>query len=140
MRDPNLHLTLHYIGPVGEEDMACLSDAAQKVEGIPFKLALDRMGYFKRPRVLWLGCEKTPKGYVALLKQLAEKIADCGFVMEERISIPHVTLQRKVSRPEEYVDIKTIEWEVEQFVLVESLTIKGGVSYQVVESYRLNGA
>ncbi len=139
MNNDNIHLTLHYIGPVSEEDMECLIDAAKEVEGSPFKLGLDRLGYFKRPKVLWLGCEETPAGYIELLEQLAEKIADCGFKMDERENRPHVTLRRKVPRPKEYADIKTIEWEVDQFVLVESVSIKGGVSYQVVNSYPLNG-
>ena len=139
MSNANIHLTLHYIGPVDEEEMGCLLNAAKKIESMPFKMELDRLGYFKRPRVLWLGCEETPEGYIELIKQLAAKISDCGFAMDERENRPHVTLRRKVSRPKEYADIQTIEWQVDQFVLVESVSIKGGVSYQVVESYPLNG-
>ena len=43
MSDANLHLTLHYIGPVSEEDMTSLNLAAQKVKSAPFKLKLDRV-------------------------------------------------------------------------------------------------
>lgn len=140
MSNPNLHLTLHYIGPVGEEEIACLNLVAKEVESMPFTMELDRLGYFKRPRVLWLGCEERPAGYIELLERLAEKIATCGFKMEVEGNRPHVTLRRKVLRPKEYADIKTIEWQVDQFVLVESVPIEGGVSYRVIESYRLNGA
>jgi len=139
MSHSNLHLTLHYIGFVSEESLACLSRALQKVSSAPFKMGLDRLGYFKRPKVLWLGCKETPTGYTELLKQLAEKIAHCGFEMEEETNRPHITLRRKVSRPKEVTNIQTIKWKVEQFVLVESVSSKRGVSYRVVESYPLMG-
>lgn len=135
----NLHLTLHYIGPVDEADMDCLSRAAQQVESRPFKLKLDRLGYFKRPMILWLGCQEAPEGYVELLNQLAEMIATCGFEMEEGANKPHVSLRRKVSRPREYAGIQAIEWQIGQFVLMESVPVKDGVSYRVIESYPLNG-
>jgi len=138
MRDPNLHLTLHYIGPVDEGEMACIGLAARKVKGRSFKMVFDRLGYFKRPRVLWLGCEEIPEGYTELMAQLSERIEPCGFKMEVEGNRPHVTLRRKVLKPREYADIKTIVWAVDQFVLVESVPIRGGVSYQVVETYPLN--
>lgn len=138
MSDPNLHLTLHYIGPVVAEKVKCLRLAANRVKASPFKLTLERLGYFKRPKVLWLGCENTAMEYIELLEQLAEKIADCGFAMEVGANRPHVTLRRKVSRPKEFVDIKGIEWDVEQFVLVESVPIEGGVSYRVIGHFPLN--
>lgn len=138
MNDSNLHLTLHYIGPVVADKVKCLKFAASRVKSSPFKLTLDRLGYFKRPKVLWLGCEEMTAGYTALLEQLAEKIADCGFAMEAEANRLHVTLRRKASRPKEYADIKSIEWDVEQFVLVESVSIEGGVSYRVIAQYPLN--
>lgn len=138
MSNSNLHLTLHYIGPVIAEKVKCLKLAANRVQASPFKLTLDRLGYFKRPKVLWLGCEETAAGYIALLEQLAEKISECGVAMEEGANRPHVTLRRKVSRPKEYADIKSIEWDVEQFVLVESISIEGGVSYRMIAHYPLN--
>lgn len=138
MAAPNLHLTLHYIGPVDEVQMACLKAAAQAVEGSPFRLVLDRLGWFKRPRVLWLGCEEMPAGYLDLLQQLADRIGACGFRMAQGENRPHVTLRRKVSRPATSTQMTPVEWLVEQFVLVESLSVEGGVSYQVIERYTLN--
>ncbi len=134
----NIHLTLYYIGPVVAEEIISLVDAAKAVESRPFKLELNRLGYFKRPRVLWLGCEERPAGYIELLRQLTEQIVACGFGKEVKENRPHVTLQRKVSRPKAWADIQTIGWDVEQFVLLESVSIKGGVSYQIVERYPLN--
>lgn len=136
---PNLHLTLHYIGPVDQAEMDCLSRAAQQVESRPFNIKLDRLGYFKRPMILWLGCQETPEGYIELLQQLAAMIATCGFEMEEGANKPHVTLRRKVGRPREYAEIQAIEWQIGQFVLMESVPVKDGVSYRVVERYPLNG-
>ncbi|HEA26208.1 MAG TPA: RNA 2',3'-cyclic phosphodiesterase [Ectothiorhodospiraceae bacterium] len=139
MSRSNLHLTLHYIGPVNEVDVSCLSNAAKKVKSASFKLELDRLGYFKRPKVLWLGGEESPDGYKELLIRLSDEIAHCGFEMKEENNTPHVTLRRKVSKPKEFANIQTVEWAVERFVLVESVSIKGGVSYQLVEIYPLNG-
>ncbi|MCW8888848.1 MAG: RNA 2',3'-cyclic phosphodiesterase [Gammaproteobacteria bacterium] len=140
MSSANLHLTLYYIGSVNEREVICLKRAAERVAGRGFKLALNRLGYFKRPKVLWLGCKEIPDQYGELLNLLSEEIAQCGFKIEVEGKQPHVTLRRKVSKPETDTGIETIEWQVEQFVLVESVSVEGGVQYQVVESYPLNVA
>jgi 2'-5' RNA ligase len=132
----NLHLTLHYIGVVSEDELACLSREVGTLQSASFKLILDHLGYFKRPRVLWLGCRVIPEGYNELLRQLADKIDGCGFKMEMG-STPHVTLRRKVLSAELVTDIEQIEWQVAQFALVQSLSVEGAVRYQLLEKYPL---
>jgi 2'-5' RNA ligase len=136
MQPDNLHLTLHYIGAVSEDELACLSREVAMLQSASFKLTLDHLGYFQRPRVLWLGCRVTPDGYVDLLRKLADKIDGCGFKMEMGTT-PHVTLRRNVLSAELVNHIEHIEWQVAQFALVESLSVEGAVRYQLLEKYPL---
>ena len=140
MSDSNLHLTLYYIGSVNHKQMQCLHTAAKNLKCEPFKLRLDCLGYFMRPKVLWLGCKDSPAGYIELLKQLAVATADCGLNLDAENNTPHVTLRRKLSQPERFDDIEQVDWDVEQFVLVESVSTESGVSYRIIENYGLKGA
>src|SRR4030067_1435014 len=56
VRAENLHCTLVFLGAVETAQRLCLEDAASLVRAEPFTLMLDRLGYFRRPQVAWLGC------------------------------------------------------------------------------------
>ena len=51
----NLHITLHFIGYVTQQQRDCLHQAARSVMAAPFNLELDRYGHFYRARVFWMG-------------------------------------------------------------------------------------
>jgi 2'-5' RNA ligase len=139
MRKHNLHITLHFIGNVDAEQRGCMHQAAQQVRGEPFQLSLDRYGHFYRAKVFWLGSEQAPQALFDLYAALGEAIEPCGYRVERRPYAPHVTLLRKLNRPGEMIKPEPIQWSVNEFVMVESVPIEGGVDYRVIERYALVG-
>lgn len=134
----NLHVTLHYLGPVTADVQACMHKAAQTVAAPAFELTLDRLGCFPRAGILWMGCSQQPAELSLLYKNLAMAITPCGYQIGPRFYSAHVTLMRKY-RPVQisHADF-SIRWPVHEFVLVESISEQSGVSYQVVEKYPLS--
>ena len=137
MQAENMHITLHFVGSVAEEEKDCLHAAAQSVSAEVFQLELDRFGYFSRAKIFWMGCRELPVELTPLHNKLGAAIENCGYQQEKRAYTPHVTLMRKCSKPGSAQIEFSIPWSIEEFVLVESVTYKAGVSYQVIEKYPL---
>ena len=136
--DRNLHLTLHFLGNIALEQVDCFLQQAHKVRARAFKLELDTPGYFKRPQVAWLGCQQIPAGLVELHRQLGSYIEYCGFQVEERAYNPHMTLARKIrKRPNMPQSVQPLRWQVNEFVLIKSVPVEGGVKYLVKQSFPL---
>ena len=133
----NLHITLHFIGNVNQQKLDCLHRAAQAVKADSFNLELDHYGYFHKPKVLWMGIKQIPEALITLHNTLGASLAECKFEVELRPYAPHMTLMRKLPKPEAFEKSKSIGWQVKEFVLVESISIEGGVRYEVREHYTL---
>lgn len=131
----NLHLTLHYIGNTTIAEMTCLDRQARQVNAGAFNMILDCAGYFKTPKVLWIGCQTVPQGLIDLQQNLGQEISKCQFTPEVRPYSPHVTVARKIYHAPEPVVVTPIDWAIDRFVMVESISVRGGVRYEVVESY-----
>ena len=76
-----------------------------------------------------------PKALYDLHKNLGEFIARCAYRPESRRYSPHLTVARKINEAPGTVPIEPVYWQVDRFVLVESVSVSGGVRYEVVESY-----
>jgi 2'-5' RNA ligase len=133
----NLHLTLHFIGNVYFEQMACLQSAARAVNAPAFDMLIDRQGYFGRPRVTWLGCDKPPAALDDLHRQLGLSLQSCDYQPEARPYHPHVTVARKSGSIAADACFDPIDWRVTEFALIEVQAIKNGVQYRAVETYPL---
>lgn len=133
----NYHITLHFIGNVSAEQQSCLHLAAQSVSASGVSLCLDHYGHFSKPRVLWMGCKDVPESLTQLQQRLGQALSVCGYEPEARIYTPHVTLMRKLSRPGDLPSMVGINWQSNEFVLVESTSSLEGVQYKVIEHYPL---
>ena len=133
----NLHMTLHFVGNTSFAEMNCLDLQARLTEAEPFNLTLDCSGYFKKPQVLWFGCDTIPQALYDLQRHLGQHLKICAYTPESRPYSPHVTVARKIFEAPEAVPIGPMNWQVDRFVLVKSISIFGGVRYEVVESYTL---
>jgi 2'-5' RNA ligase len=134
----NLHLTLHFIGNVYFEQMDCLQAAARSVNAPGFGLTIDVQGFFKKPQVAWLGCDKPPAALDDLHRQLGLSLQSCHFQPEARPYHPHVTVARKSGSIAANACFAPIAWSVTEFVLIEVQAIENGVQYRAVETYPLN--
>lgn len=135
----NLHMTLAFIGASSPEQSNCYRRVASIVRGEPFSLTLDSFGFWRRPRVAWLGCSETPAALLALVNNLNSALAECGFKTERRRYEPHVTLLRKAKGVPVPKDFKPLCWTVDRFCLVESVTRPAGIEYQVRNEWLLDG-
>lgn len=133
----NWHMTLHFIGNTSLDERDCLNRQARKVRAEAFELSVDQTGYFKKPRVLWLGCQHPPDALFTLHQKLGGKISRCEYQPETRAYSPHITIARKVFKEPQLLPVEPIKWIVDKFVLIESVSVAQGVRYDVIESYDL---
>lgn len=133
----NLHITLAFLGSVDAAQRQCVEQAAAAISLPRFTLTLDQLGYWSRPRVLWLGARETPEEAKQLASQLAKGARDCGLSLDRRPFVAHLTLKRKVREAPPPTELKPIEWAVDQFALVRSHTLPEGVQYEVVGRWPL---
>jgi len=96
--DPQqFHLTLRFIGEVGQGTFYEIGEALAGVSHPPFELALKGLGQFPprgAPHTLWVGVED-PSGAVGTLRRRIERVlGDVGLEPERRKFAPHVTLGR----------------------------------------------
>lgn len=134
----NSHITLHFLGSVSEKDSDMLMHALDGVAGNVFDVELDRLGYFSKPKILWLGCSHPPDELIELYKHTQQAIKKCMPGYRSKKYVPHVTLFRKVMSFPDKGHIETIPWHVDSFVLVESKTYPEGVQYRVLQQWHLN--
>jgi 2'-5' RNA ligase len=91
----DLHLTLYFIGEVGDVEAAAIRDALDRVQAAPFTIDLEGVGRFPPEgvaRVLWAGVVPNP-GLGALHRAVAGALAAAvGFRPEDRPYLPHVSL------------------------------------------------
>lgn len=135
----NLHITLHFLGNIPVQRVRCYLRQAIKVRGRPFDLELTHLGHFKKPRVLWIGCDTIPPALEQLHADLGAMIETCGFNQESRPYRPHVSIARKINQSVAKQRITGIPWSVDQFVLIKSVIQNNAVQYRVKAAYPLRG-
>lgn len=130
----NLHLTLAFLGGV---DAAALRRARQvpPVPAGPLRLQLDRVGYFKRTRTLWLGPTSVPEALQSLEAQLWAGLTAAGFERERRAFRPHVTIARHSAAARGSID--AVSWNVDTLTLMESVPADSGVRYRALQRWPL---
>jgi len=133
----NLHITLAFLGSVPREQRECYEQAAAGIQIQSFTLSLEHIGHWPLPRILWLGASQQPEALLMLVHNLSAALSACGFTPEIRPYHAHLTLARKVDRPLPVRSIKPIDWEVDSFALIESVTAPEGPRYQVLERWPL---
>lgn len=124
--EANLHLTLVFLGEVPASRAAALQRAADRVEGRPFRLALDQVGSFARSGVGWAGCSEPPRELLALQASLQGELEREGFAPEARRYAPHLTLARRIGAPVTAGPITPVAWQARELALVESARDRGG--------------
>ena len=137
VKNSNLHLTLHFIGNTSIAEMKCLDLHARGFNAEPFEFRLDCSGYFKKPKVFWIGCQTVPQALFDLHENLVEQISHCAYKPETRPYSPHMTVARKFTELPGSIPFEPVLWQVDRFVLVGSISVSEGVRYEVVKSYPL---
>jgi 2'-5' RNA ligase len=131
----NLHMTLHFLGACSDSRQACCIQAAARVRCEPFELQMDYLGGRARSRIQWLAASHPPQTLFRLVDALAGALAACDYQPEKRPFLPHVTLSRKVRKPQVKTGLPAITWGIREFVLAESLQVDGRTHYRVRERW-----
>lgn len=138
LADSSYHITLAFYGSADAKQLACLQQVAETIRGPSFQLTFDKLGYWPRPKVVWLAPTELPETLLNLQSTLSQKMADnCGYQAEKRPYRPHLTLTRKTKHASNLADIVPIVWQINQFVLVRSITRPEGAEYQMLKQWRL---
>ncbi|MCL5729992.1 MAG: RNA 2',3'-cyclic phosphodiesterase, partial [Candidatus Pacearchaeota archaeon] len=137
----NLHLTLKFLGDIGEEKLALVEDILRKIKFKEFEMTIDSLGIFSsgNPRIVWLGSSGS--------SLLQEKIDESLFPVDskEQRFMEHLTIARvkSVKNKREFLqklkDIKIhrMEFHVKEFYLEESVLLSKGPRYKVLGRYPL---
>jgi RNA 2',3'-cyclic 3'-phosphodiesterase len=101
----NLHITLWFLGEVGELRAPAVLTALDKPFALPsFGLRLGGLGAFPpagMPRVVWIGVQKGTESLSRIHAELAVRLDPLGFPAERRPFSAHLTIGRvKSARPE----------------------------------------
>ncbi len=132
----NLHLTLAFLGDIGEQKSQALQRVAGRIAQKRFTLIFDDLGHWPRPGVVWLGIKRCPRPLLQLAELLRSHAARNGCVQDFRPFHPHVTLLRGATHPVS-IPPATPNWAMQatSFSLCESLFEKGRTRYRTVEEW-----
>jgi len=134
---PNFHITLAFLGYVGDAAARQALNAAAEVQAPTFSFDLDEIGYWASSQVLWYGCSGTPSKLRELTLELRRRLTAKGLKFDPDKFVPHVTLARWVRKLGNFGPAERIRWDVQEFTLVRSVTRAGGVDYTPLEHWSL---
>ncbi len=147
--DPaNMHITLRFIGEIGEPDVEEIDERLSKIGADPFDLALRGFGTFghdQKARALWAGVTPSPP-LAHLQAKIESAVVRSGQPPEKRKFASHVTLARfsrcEPSRLETFIAgnnlFQTGPFHVDHFTLFESSLGKVGPVYTPLTTYELS--
>ncbi len=136
----NLHVTLRYLGAISPAQQECAERVAAAIRAEGFSITLNRVGYWAGPRVAWLGTDSIPAPLQRLVAELESGLQGCGLPPETRPYRPHLTILRRARPGGLPRHIEPLPWRLEDFVLVRSIAVPGGVSYETVSRWPLGQA
>ena len=137
VKKSNLHITLEFLGEVSEDVLQQLVEKSNCIQAEPFEIELTRIGWWRKPGVLWIGTHHIPKQLIHLVESIKQIVEQQGLETDKRSYEPHVTIARKVKQlqlPKQTFDIR---WQVNSFALVVSESTNSGVEYHVIHEWPL---
>ena len=134
----NFHITLAFLGETRQDALEQLILSVDDCVPCPAdRLVLDRVGYWPKPGIYWLG----PTAWPAALEQMAgdlDKLRQSGQRQRGRSFCPHITLFRRCAHPPP-APTRTpgLQFEFDRLVLFESRPGRKGVTYRPVQEWCL---
>lgn len=130
----NLHMTVVFLGSLAPPQV----DAVRRVAGhIPWSgasLQLDRVGYWPRSRVIWVGSRRGSERLAECSEQLRDRLRGLGFRIDSRHFVPHLTVYRKARRRPKWPE-RVLAWSIDELCLVRSHLSKAGAHYEIVDRW-----
>jgi 2'-5' RNA ligase len=149
-REPNLHLTLKFLGETLIASVPDFSTAASRAvaELAPFSIRLEQTGVFPKhgqPRVLWIGISDSSGKLGELHTQLENESAKAGFEREARPFHPHFTIARlrqphhasTLANTHKQIEFSPVEIPVSELLVIRSELSSAGSKYTVISRHAL---
>jgi len=141
MREDTLHATLVFLGDVAEHRLQALCLAAQEVTNTGFELILTSAHYWGHNHIVYAAPAVVPPHLAELVGELERRLRKHHFHFEARPYKPHVTLLRNAQWSDAHLPpMKPVRWQVDDFVLVQSLHDEQGAKYEVLANFPLQPA
>jgi len=141
MRADTLHTTLVFLGDVAEHRLQALCLAAQEVSCSKFELILKAVHYWGHNHIAYAAPDAVPPQLAELVHELERSLRKHHFHFEARPYKPHVTLLRNAQWSDAHLPpMKAVRWQVDDFVLVQSLHDEQGAKYEVLANFPLQQA
>lgn len=131
----NFHITLLFLGDITYQVVDCISQGLKELIVQPFNLQLDRLGYFEKKQIFWVGPSLVPTELESLFKSARNCVQQCGISKISKRYTPHVSLLRKCEVPISNPDFAPIGMQIDEFHLIESRLDRDRARYFVVESF-----
>jgi len=136
MRTDTLHMTLQFIGNINRSQLPKLISAANKVSAVPpFRLELNTLSFWKHNRIGYATLTASEPALETLAATLQHELAKVGFIADSTKFSPHVTLLRNVEHILAPQNFMPVTWQVNSFVLVESVTVNQKTQYQILQEW-----
>lgn len=132
----NLHVTLAFLGSVEDARVAEVERAAGEIAPRAATLVLDKPGYWKHNRIAWAGATVVPAGLQALVAELRSALERSQIGFDKKGFVSHVTLLRDAREPQAMPELAPIEWRLDGFALVQSVTLPRGSRYEIRKSWK----
>lgn len=138
----NFHITLAFIGELRGDALERLCLAVDQWQGdhLPAgdTLTLDRVGYWQKTGIYWLGPSAWPDSLSRLASKLRGLASASGARRDRNRFQPHITLFRHCRTPPPAPASRSaIELTYDHFTLFESRQGRKGVSYHPLQDWEL---
>ena len=133
----NFHITLLFLGNVDEETMSLCVKAVNHIYAEQFSISLNNIGFWAKPKVLFLGSDRVANNLVTLVEKLTNIALELAVNIQQRPYIPHLTLCRKAKHLPDVLVSPNFNIEFSSFCLYESISTDQGVKYKVIHSWPL---
>jgi RNA 2',3'-cyclic 3'-phosphodiesterase len=119
----DLHVTLCFLGAVGEAQFAALCERAGQIEAASFELAFERLEWWREAQIVAASVACVPPAGVALAAAVATAAQQVGLAPDLRSWRPHVTLLRGASMPRLPAELAGDAWPALQLTLPVTLPV-----------------
>lgn len=128
----NFHVTLAFLGMQPPDLIPEICAVAARLTLEPCQVVLDRTGQFRRAGVFWLGASTIPASLWTFQQSLVDALLDAGIGYDRKPWKFHLTLYRRLRKPPRIIDPVAIEWCLNGFDLIESVSVRSGVEYHSI--------
>ncbi|MFC1690473.1 RNA 2',3'-cyclic phosphodiesterase, partial [Pseudomonadota bacterium] len=130
------HATLAFLGMQHAEWIPAIREVASHVSFEQCTVVMDHVGRFGRAGVLWLGADRVPEPLMRFQHNLVDALlaADIGY--DRKAWKFHVTLYRKMRKAPLIMNPVSVEWSLDGFDLIESVSVRSGVEYHSIGHWK----